>query len=154
MVGDIDVYIYVYTLVSRYNHIICNYKYYIYMYIHKLWLLLPMCIYIYMYIYIYTLKVIGLLAWLVITHPQVFMSIVPPCFAGELLLCVLFLYWAADSNLFSNLVALHHGQLEQVCRLAGVAAWWADERPLRRQKRMKGWDFRWIWRYWMNMMDQ
>lgn len=30
----------------------------------------------------------------------------------ELLLCVLFLCGATDSNLFSNLVALHHGQLE------------------------------------------
>ena len=37
---------------------------------------------------------------------------------GELRLCLLFFGRTFDSNLFSNLVALHHRQLEQICRMA------------------------------------
>ena len=39
---------------------------------------------------------------------------------GELHLCLLFFGRTFDSNLFSNLVAFHHRQLEQICHMAAL----------------------------------
>lgn len=45
---------------------------------------------------------------------------------GELRLCLLFFGRTFDSNLFPNLVALHHRQLEQICRMATQKKWEAQ----------------------------